>query len=105
MDKLTKEFHSFLVNMRYNPEKVNDKVKHYMEHLLRLLSPADEEAVLHYYGILGHEQLSLMEIAHNRQQPEEVTMEEIDNALRRLAITPEWQMMRGMINKTIETNK
>ena len=69
MDNLTKEIHSFLIDMRYSPEKTSDKMRHYMEHLLRLLAPADEEAILHYYGILGHEQLSLAEIARNRQQP------------------------------------
>ena len=90
MDELTKELQSFLVRLHYQPEGVS----HQMEHLVCLLEPEDEEALLHYFGILGHEQLSLAEIAHENSLEPEAMMERIDNSLRRLAVTPEWQMMK-----------
>ena len=94
MDELTKELQTFLVRMRYQPESVSPTITHNMEHLVRLLDADDEEAVLHYFGILGYEQLSLNEIAQERKLPPEDMMALIDRLLRRLAITPEWQMMK-----------
>ena len=72
MDALTKELQSFLC----------------------LLEPDDEEALLHYFGILGHEQLALDEIARSNHLSPETMMERIDNCLRKLAVTPEWQMIK-----------
>lgn len=94
MDALTKELQSFLVRLHYQPDAVSHQMEHYLEHLVCLLEPDDEEALLHYFGILGHEQLSLAEIAHENSLEPEAMMERIDNSLRRLAVTPEWQMMK-----------
>ena len=94
MDELTKELQTFLVRMRYQPESVSHTITHNMEHLVRLLDADDEEAVLHYFGILGYEQLSLNEIAQERKLSPEDMMALVDRLLRRLAITPEWQMMK-----------
>jgi len=94
MDGLTKELQSFLVKMRYTPECADDKVEHYMEHLFHLLETDDEEAVLHYFGILGHEQKSLAEIAKERGMTQEKAMERIDTCLHRIAVTPEWQIIK-----------
>ena len=94
MDELTKELQTFLVRMRYQPESVSLTIAHNMENIVRLLDADDEEAVLHYFGILGYEQLSLNEIAQERKLPPEDMMALIDRLLRRLAITPEWQMMK-----------
>lgn len=98
MDEITKELQSFLVRLHYNPDSVSDKMEHYLEHLVRLLMPNEEEAILHYFGILGHEQYSLDEIAQQQKLSPEVMMTKIDESLRKLAITPEWQMMRSAIS-------
>ncbi|MBR1463586.1 MAG: hypothetical protein IJ604_09480 [Prevotella sp.] len=100
MDTLTKELQAFLVMMHYQPDRISHQMEHYMEHLLHLLPPDDEEAVLHYFGILGHEQLSLNELAQERSLSPEDMMQQIDQHLRRLAVTPEWQML-----KTTEQNR
>ena len=97
MDEITKELQSFLVKLHYNPDSVSDKMEHYLEHLVRLLMPEEEEALLHYFGILGHEQMGLDEIARQRKLSPEVMMTHIDESLRKLAITPEWQMMRSVL--------
>lgn len=98
MDEITKELQSFLVRLHYNPDSVSDKMEHYLEHLIRLLMPNEEEALLHYFGILEHEQYSLDEIARQQKLSPEVMMTKIDESLRKLAITPEWQMMRSAIS-------
>lgn len=97
MDGLTKELQSFLVRMHYAPDCVSSKTAHYMEHLFRLLETDDEEAVLHYFGILGHEQKSLEEIARERVMTQEKAIELIDKCLHRLAVTPEWQIIKQEI--------
>ena len=94
MDALTKELQLFLVRLHYQPDAVSHQMEHYLEHLVCLLEPDDEEALLHYFGILGHEQLALDEIARSNHLSPEAMMERIDNCLRKLAVTPEWQMIK-----------
>lgn len=95
MDRLTKELQAFLVKMHYEPEAISHQMEHYMEHLFHLLPPDEEEAVLHYFGVLGHEQQSLNELACVYNLSPEDMMQQIDSHLRRLAVTPEWQMMKS----------
>ena len=99
MDKLTKELHAFLVTMGLNPSAVDSQVEHYIEHLLHLLLPEDEEAVMHYYGLFGEEQFGLGEIAQRLHLSQESAMERIDQCVRKLAVTPEWQMIKELLKK------
>ena len=99
MDEVTKAFQAFLLRMRYEPETVPHTDIHHAGHLLALLSPDDEEAVTDYFGIMGHKQLSLQEIAERRKEEPEETMSHIDACLRKLAITPEWEMMAGIMKE------
>ena len=94
MDELTRSLHSFLVRIGLNPMSISPRTEHYLEHLLYLLPPEDEEAVTHYYGLFGSERKSLQEIAKELGLSQEAAMERIDNCIRKLAITPEWQMIR-----------
>lgn len=93
MDALTKTLQSFLVEMGLRPDDVPHDIGHSMEHLLHLLDAGDEDAVIDYYGLFGHERLSLHEIAEERGIADEEMMERIDKCVRRLAVTPEWQTM------------
>ena len=63
MDALTRSLHSFLVHIGLNPMSITPQMEHYLEHLLFLLPPEEEEAVTHYYGLFGCERKSLQEIA------------------------------------------
>lgn len=98
-DPLAKELQSFLVRLHYEPECISHQVSHYLEHLTHLLEVADEEALLHYFGILGHEQYSLDDIADDNHLSPEQMMEHIDTSLHKLAITPEWQMLKQFIKQ------
>ena len=94
MDALTRSLHTFLVRIGLNPMSISPQTEHYLEHLLYLLPPEDEEAVTHYYGLFGCERRSLQEIAKELGLSQEDTMERIDLCVRKLAVTPEWQMIR-----------
>lgn len=99
MDPLTAQLHSFLVNVGMDPAVVSPQMEHYLEHLLYLLPPEDEQAVIRYYGLFGELRLSLQEIALQLGMSQEDTMERIDRCVRKLAVTPEWQMLRQMEKK------
>lgn len=94
MDSLTKGLQSFLVKMGISPDTIDHTTEHYMEHLLHLLEVEDEDAIKHYYGLFGEEQLSLAEIAKACGKSDVDMMERIDKCLRRLAVTPEWESIR-----------
>ena len=99
MDALTRSLHSFLVRVGLNPMSLSPQMEHYLEHLLYLLPPEDEEAVTHYYGLFGSERKSLQEIAAELELSQEDTMERIDQCVRKLAVTPEWQMLKQILKK------
>ena len=98
-DKLSRELHSYLVRIGMNPESLSPQMEHYLEHLLYLLPPEEEEAVTHYYGLFGSERESLQEIAKELEMSQEDAMERIDQCVRKLAVTPEWQMLKQTIDK------
>ena len=97
MDTLTRSLHTFLVRAGLNPTAVSPQMEHYLEHLLYLLPPEEEEAVTHYYGLFGSQRLSLQEIAKELELSQEDAMARIDQCVRKLAVTPEWQMLKRKI--------
>ena len=97
MDPLTRQLHTFLVRVGLNPTSISPQMEHYLEHLLYLLPPEEEEAVTHYYGLFGSQRLSLQEIAAELELSQEDAMERIDQCVRKLAVTPEWQMLKRKI--------
>ena len=99
MDALTRSLHSFLVRVGLNPTSLSPQMEHYLEHLLYLLPPEEEEAVTHYYGLFGSQRLSLQEIANELESSQEDAMERIDQCVRKLAVTPEWQMLKQLLKK------
>ena len=99
MDSLTRSLHSFLVRVGLNPTSLSPQMEHYLEHLLYLLSPEEEEAVTHYYGLFGAQRLSLQEIAKELESSQEDAMERIDQCVRKLAVAPEWQMLNQILKK------
>ena len=99
MDNLTRSLHTFLVRVGLDPTSLSPQMEHYLEHLLYLLPPEEEEAVTHYYGLFGAQRLSLQEIAKELELSQEDAMERIGQCVRKLAVTPEWQMMKQILKK------
>ena len=53
----------------------------------------------HYYGLFGAERKSLQEIAAKLNLSQEEAMARIDQCVRKLAVTPEWQMMKQTLER------
>ena len=98
-DNLSHELHSYLVRIGYDSTSLSPQMEHYLEHLLYLLPPEEEEAVTHYYGLFGCQRKSLQEIAKDFRQSQEDAMAHIDQCIRKLAVTPEWQMLKQTLTK------
>ena len=97
MDAISKELQDFLIRLGSEPECVSEKVEHYIKHVLQLLSVPDEEIFKQYYGLFGCEVQTLDDIAHRHGVSAETMMRIIETDLRKLAITPEWQMIKQLI--------
>lgn len=100
MDALSFEFQDFLVRLGRNPSFVSGKVEHYIKHILHLLSVEDEQLVICHYGLFGKEPKSLDELAKERGVEREVLLHTLESSLRKLAITPEWQMVKQFANRS-----
>lgn len=99
MDSLSAELQAFLVQMGQNPGCVSERTTHYMKHLLQLLTEADQQIFKQYYGFFGHEVVTLADIAYHHGVPEDTMQHIIEANLRRLAVTPEWQMIKQFTTK------
>ena len=93
MDKTEKELQSFLVLMGYTSAVPHD-IEHRMEHLLHLLDTSDAADLEAYYGLFGTERMALDDIARRRGLSPEDMMACIDSCIRKIAVSPEWQMMK-----------
>lgn len=102
MDALSQSLHSYLVKVAY--EGASHEQEHQLEHLLALLFPEDEQAVVSYYGLFDEPRLSLDEIARKRGEYPEETMAAIDRYIRKIAITPEWDNLKGR-NDPVESKE
>jgi hypothetical protein len=91
MDALSQSLHSYLVTLAY--QGGTHEQEHQLEHLLALLYPEDEQALISYYGLFGQPRLALQEIARKRGESPEQTMAAIDKSIRKIAVTPEWEQV------------
>jgi len=94
MDALSSELQDFLIRLGKDPESVSHKMEHYTEHLLRLLHSDEEELLKEYYGLFGHDVRPLDFLASKRGISPDRLATIIEMCLRRIAVTPEWQMIR-----------
>lgn len=95
MDALSAKLNTFLVRLGMEPETVPHEAVHHTEHLLHLLDVADEQAIVAYYGLFGTGRMALAEIAESRSMSAEDMMARIDSCIRRLAVTPEWEVIQA----------
>lgn len=100
MDELSIELHTFLIHLGREPNCVSKQAEHYIEHMLHLLPTEREKTLQTFYGIFHREQLTLKQIAHAKGISEEILAKDIAHDLRKIAITPEWQMVKQFISKT-----
>lgn len=96
MDALSKELHDFLCRLGEHPEQVSDKLQGYTQALLQLLTPADELLVKGRYGILGSTKESIAQLAIRFNTDENTVEAVLQQCLRKIAVTPEWQDIKAL---------
>ncbi len=93
MDKYAKQLNDYLELMSRSTLLVNEGDRRNMRVLLTMLGPIDEEIMEARYGLFGQERRPLDDIARRYRMSLESLTDSIAKDLRRLAITPEWQML------------
>ena len=93
MDKYSQQLDSFLQLLEQGSFLITDRDKANIQVVLAMLGPVDEEIFESYYGIFNVPRQSLETIADRYHLRPVALQQAIEKDLRRLAITPEWQMM------------
>ncbi len=99
MDAYSEELEAYLQRLAQDEHCVSHRMGHYTEHLLHLLNPRDEALLHDIYGLFGHPMKSLDQLAADNATTRDIIREVKETLLRRLAMSPEWQMMRTIIHK------
>lgn len=98
MDVLSNELQDFLFRLGKDPQCVSEKIEHYMKHILHLLPVKNEALLLRYYGLFGNKRATLDDLSRDYDMDEEAVVQVIESGLRKLAVTPEWQMVKQFTN-------
>ena len=95
MDALSKELDSYLTRLGHLRVLVDHKKEGYIRNLLFLLPLGHDQIIAEYYGILGVHQAPLDDIARRHNMTPADCQALIERDLRRIAVTPEWQVIKG----------
>ena len=93
MDALSKRLAAFLRLMRSSALLITDGDRANMDVLLTMLGALDKDIVESYFGLGNREPQSVEQLAAKHHVSVEQMQHIIDTDLRRIAISPEWQMM------------
>ncbi len=103
MDKYTQQLHDYLELMSRSALLVKDGDRRNMRALLTLLGPQDQQIIEARYGLFGTQRQTADELARRYAlQPEDLE-QTVAKALRRLAITPEWQMLLRQMSPLVRS--
>ena len=96
MDALSQELQDFLIRLGRNPGCVSEKVEHYVRHIMHLVYADDEDMLQQYYGLFGNAVKALEDIARERKVSTDTMLRIIEADLRKMAVSPEWQMVKQL---------
>ena len=99
MDALSQELQDFLIRLGREPGCVSEKVEHYIRHIMHLVYADDEDMLQQYYGLFGNSVKPLDDIAGERRVSRETMLKIIEANLRKMAFSPEWQMVKKLIRR------
>lgn len=99
MDALSEELQDFLIRLGKEPLCVSEKVEHYIKHIMHLVYADDEDMLQQYYGLFGNDVMPLEDIARERHVSNETMLKIIEANLRKMAVSPEWQMVKQLIDR------
>ena len=95
MNDISEGLLQVLIQLGTKPDEVDHKLAHYIEHIVNLLPPSDDEIFLHSFGLFGHEVMPADKLAKENGLTVEQLLKRVEADVRRLAITPEWQKISG----------
>ena len=99
MDALSQELQDFLIRLGQNPGCVSEKVEHYVKHIMHLVYADDEDMLQQYYGLFGNDVKPLGDIARERRVSTDTMQRIIEADLRKMAVSPEWQMVKQLVSR------
>ena len=99
MDTLSQELQDFLIRLGKEPGCVSEKVEHYIKHIMHLVYADDEDMLKQYYGLFGNDVKPLEDIAKERRVSSGTMLKIIEANLRKMAVSPEWQMVKLLISR------
>lgn len=102
MDAYAKQVHNFLKLMNDSVLLVSEQNKANMDILITMLGALDKEIICDCYGLFGTPQKPLADIAKKHRVKPEVINEIIAKDLRKIAITPEWQIIQQEFSDTVK---
>lgn len=102
MDKLSACLNNFLRLAHSSALLVSDGDKANIDVLLTMLGQVDKEILEAYYGLLGTPVMSPSLIAEKYGVTEAAIEEIVAKDIRRLSITPEWQMVAGQLSVVVK---
>ena len=94
MDKITQPLERYLQLAHQSALLVSQADRANLNVLLTMLGPIDKDIIDAYYGLFGTPQASEDQLAAKYRITVEAIREIIVKDLRRLSITPEWQMIK-----------
>ena len=102
MDAYAKQVHNYLKLMKESALLVSEVDKANMDILITMLGELDKQIVCECYGLFGTPQKTVAAIAERLRVKPEVITEIVEKELRKIAITPEWQMMAREFSNTVK---
>lgn len=102
MDSYAKQVHDYLMIMKESALLVSDLDRANMDILITMLGEVDRNIINTHYGLFGTPQQPLEAIASKHSVSPEVILDIIEKDLRKIAITPEWQVMKQGFSATVK---
>lgn len=101
MDAYAQQVHRYLQLMKTSALLVGEVDRANIDILLTMLGELDKDIICDYYGLFGHKLQPLDALAaKHRVQPQAIT-EIVARDLRKIAVTPEWQVMVGSFSPAV----
>ena len=101
MDKITQPLDKYLQLASQSALLVSQADKANLDVLLTMLGPVDKDIIVAYYGLFGSMRMSAAQLAAKYRITPEAILDIITKDLRRLSITPEWQMMLRQLSPMV----
>lgn len=98
MDSLSKELNDFLVKLGKEPGCAGERVEHNVKHIMHLLDKDGESVLQQYYGLFGSMVKPVEDIAAEHGTDSAGMLREIEICLRKIAVSPEWQIVKQQIS-------